>query len=207
MGAAILASVITGSLLALSSKYQRGQALKDVARQTTAGVGQRRVRNGLIVAQVAFSLVLLVGAGLMFRSFLKLQNVSPGFVPEGVLTMALDLSDTRYSTPVSQIAVAHAIVDKMETLPGVISAAASSSFPLDPDALSQGFDTNATFTSRIQFEGVPVAPGEVIPLVAYRTATGDYFKTLGIPLLQGRTLSEKPLTRSLTKGSQLSRES
>jgi putative ABC transport system permease protein len=187
MAAAILASVITGSLLALSSKYQSGHGLKDVARQTTAGVRQKRIRNGLIVAQVAFSLVLLIGAGLMFRSFLKLQNVSPGFVPEGVLTMALDLSDTRYSTPATQIAVAHAIVDKMETLPGVVSAAASSSFPLDPDALSQGFDTNAMFTSRIQFEGVPVAPGDIVPLVAYRVATGDYFKTLGIPLLQGRT--------------------
>lgn len=187
MVAAILASVITGSLLALSSKYQTSLGLKDVARQTTAGTGQKRARNALIVAQVAFSLVLLIGAGLMFRSFLKLQSVSPGFVPERVLTMALDLSDTRYSTTASQIAVAHAIVDKIETLPGIESAAVGSSFPLDPDALSQGFDTNGMFTSRIQIEGIPVRAGEVVPLVAYRVASGDYFKTLGIPFLQGRT--------------------
>lgn len=187
MAAAVLASVITGSLMALSSKYQTNSGMKDVARQTTAGAGQRRARNALIVAQVAFSLALLIGAGLMLRSLMKLQSVQPGFVAEGVLTMALDLNDSKYATPAAQAAVGHAIVDKIESLPGVVSAAASSSFPLDPDAISQGFDTIGMFTSRIQMEDKPVGAGEVVPLVAYRVATADYFKTLGIPLLQGRT--------------------
>jgi putative ABC transport system permease protein len=187
MAAAILAAVITGSLLALSSKYQTASGLKDVARQTTASAGQRRARNTLIVAQVAFSLALLIGAGLMMRSLMKLQNVQPGFVPEKVLTMALDLNDSKYSTPADQTIVAHAIVDRIETIPGVVSAAVSSSFPMDPDAISQGFDATGWYSSRIQIEDQPVHAGDVLPLTAYRVATGNYFKTLGIPLLQGRT--------------------
>jgi putative ABC transport system permease protein len=151
------------------------------------GRGQQHARNTLIVAQVAFSLALLVGAGLMVRSLVKLQDVQPGFVPEKVLTMALDLNDSKYATPADQVAVGHAIVDKIESQPGVLSAAVSSSFPLDPDAISQGFDTIGMFTSRIQLEDKPVQAGDVVPLVAYRVATANYFKTLGIPLLQGRT--------------------
>jgi putative ABC transport system permease protein len=136
---------------------------------------------------VAFSLALLIGAGLMMRSLMKLQNVQPGFVPEKVLTMALDLNDSKYSTPADQTTVGHAIVDKIGAIPGVVSAAVSSSFPMDPDAISQGFDTTGWYSSRIQIEDQPVHAGDVVPLTAYRVATGDYFKTLGIPLLQGRT--------------------
>jgi putative ABC transport system permease protein len=185
MVAAVLASVVTGSLLALSSKYQSNEGFKDAGRQTT-GRGQQHARKTLIVAQVAFSLALLVGAGLMVRSLMKLQDVQTGFDSEKVLTMALDLNDSKYSTPADQVAVGHAIVDKIESLPGVLNAAVSSSFPLDPDAISQGFDTIGMFTSRIQLEDKPLQAGDVVPLVAYRVATENYFKTLGIPLLQGR---------------------
>jgi predicted permease len=136
---------------------------------------------------VAFSLALLSGAGLMLRSFIKLQRVDPGFAQERVLTMALDLDSSKYATPADEVVAGHAIVDKVESLPGVVSAAISSSFPLDPDALAMGYNTVAMFTSRILIEGKPVPAGEVVPLVPYRLASTDYFKTLGIPLTQGRT--------------------
>jgi putative ABC transport system permease protein len=189
--AAVLTSVVTGSLLGFSSKYQAGAAgMKDVARQTTAGIGQKRVRNTLIIAQVAFSLALLVGAGLMLRSFIKLQQVDPGFVAEKVLTMALDLNENKYPAPADQLTAGHAILDKVQSVPGVVSAAVSSTFPLDPDALALGINATARNTSRVQIEGRPVEPGQLLPLVPYKQASPDYFKTLGIPLLQGRTFQD-----------------
>lgn len=181
--AAVLTSVITGSVLAFSSRDQMGSGLKDAARSATAGAGQRQIRSVLIVAQVAFSLALLVGAGLLLRSFLKLQSVDPGFAAEKVLTMAIDLNWTKYVNQQDQRNAGRAILEKVQSLPGVISAAVSSSFPLDPDARASGV---AGFNSTYQVEGRMTSPGEVPPVGGSRSASPDYFKTLGIPLLQGR---------------------
>lgn len=197
MAAAILTSAITGSLLGFSSKYQNGSALKEAGRQSTTGAGQKRVRNTLIVAQVAFSLVLLIGAGLMLRSFMNMQQVNPGFSGEKVLTMALNFGDSKYVTQKDEVNAGHAILDKVLALPGVTDAAISSSFPLDPDAIAASVNSVARSTSRIQIEGKPVRPGEPLPLVPYKLASPDYFKTLGIPLVEGRTFLPSDKTGSL----------
>ena len=187
LGAAVLTSIITGSVLAFSSRDQMGTGLKDAARSASSGTGQKQVRNMLIVAQVAFSLALLVGAGLMLRSFFKLQNVDPGFAPQKVLTMAIDLNWTKYVTQADQLNAGRAILDKVQALPGVLSAAVSSSFPLDPDARASGV---VGFNTPFEVEGHQTRPGEVVPVGGVRAASTDYFKTLGIPLLQGRQFSE-----------------
>jgi putative ABC transport system permease protein len=181
---AVLTSAIAGSAQAFSSRRQLGSGLKVGARQSTAGAGQKRVRNTLIVAQVAFSLTLLVGAGLLLRSFINLQRVNPGFTPERVLTLHLDFSASRYPLPADQRTAGHEIVNKVGSLPGVLSAAVSSSFPLDPDAIAFGLKGA---WNRFQIEGQPVQAGEALPWAPIRLVYGDYFKTLGVPLIQGRT--------------------
>lgn len=186
LAAAVLTSVITGSSLAFFSGRRMREGLKEGPRQASVGTGGRQVRNSLIVAQVAFSFALLIGAGLMLRSFIKLQSVDLGFVSERVLTMAIDLNWSKYVTPVQQRAAAHAILDKVQLLPGVLNAAVSSSFPLDPDSVAQGA---AARENRYQILGKPLREGERIPLGSVRVGTPDYFKTLGIPLIKGRTFA------------------
>lgn len=185
LAAAVITSIITGSSIAFSSRAQMSAGLNESSRGFTLGSRPRRIQNVLIVAQVAFALILLVGAGLMLRSFFKLQKVDLGFNPERVLTMAIDLNWTRYNLPATHLLASRAILNKVQSLPGVLSASVSSSFPLDPDAIAAGANTfNATF----QIEGKPIQEGEAPPVGTVRSVSPAYFKTLGIPLIQGRLL-------------------
>lgn len=186
LGAAIFTSVVTGTSIAFSSRDQMTADLKEGARGSTAGATRKHVRNTLIVAQVAFAFVLLIAAGLMMRSFIKLQNVDLGFAPQRVLTMAVDLNWSKYVSQQRQRAAAHAILDKVQSLPGVMSAAIAASFPLDPDAITRGVDS---FNEHFQIEGQPLREGEVPPVGTVRSVSLDYFKTLGIPLVEGRTFA------------------
>jgi predicted permease len=183
LAAAVLTSVIAGSALAFSSKTEVASGLREGSAQSTSSISRKRVRNVLIVAQVAFSFVLLIGAGLMLRSFVKLQNVDPGFVPDRVLTMAVDLNWSKIISVQQQRSAAHALLASVQALPEVQSAAVSSSFPLDPDGITRGA---SAFNNRFQIEGRPVRDGEIPPVSGARAITEDYFKTLGIPLMQGR---------------------
>lgn len=184
LGAAIFTSIITGSSIAFSTRNQMVSGLKESGDYgATTGARKKHVRNFLVVAQVTFAFVLLIAAGLMLRSFINLQNVDPGFVPERVLTMAIDLNWSKYTTDDLRRSVSRRILDKVQGLPGVLSVATSSSFPLDPDALDVG--TN-TFNQHYQIEGKPLSEGEIPPIGTVRRVSLDYFKTLGIPLLQGR---------------------
>lgn len=184
LGAAIFTSIVTGSSIAFSTKNQMVSGLKESGDYgSTMGARKKHVRNFLVVAQVTFAFVLLIAAGLMLRSFINLQNVDPGFVPERVLTMAIDLNWSKYTTDDLRRSVSRRILEKVQGLPGVLSVATSSSFPLDPDALDIG--TN-TFNQHYQIEGKPLSEGEIPPIGTVRRVSLDYFKTLGIPLIQGR---------------------
>lgn len=187
LAAAIITSVIAGSAMAFSSRQDVATGLREGAAQASSGIQRRRVRSALIVAQVAFSFVLLIGAGLMIRSFVKLQNVDPGFVPEKVLTMAIDLNWSKYTTPQQQRAAARSILENVDSLPGVRTAAVSSSFPLDPDAIARG---SGAFNNRFQIEGRPVRQGEVPPASGARAVTPDYFTALGMRLIRGRLFAQ-----------------
>ncbi|HYL92440.1 MAG TPA: ABC transporter permease, partial [Alphaproteobacteria bacterium] len=178
-------SVVTGSSVGFGSRRQMATRLREGTKQSTSSASRAFARNTLIVAQVAISFALLIGAGLMIRSFIRLQSVDPGFVPERLLTMAIDLNWSKYNSPTLQRGVAHGILDHVRALPGVINTSISSSFPLDPDALALGLGPGS-FNNRFDIEGRAHTPGEAPILAGARQITPDYFKTLGMSVLRGR---------------------
>ncbi|HYK91035.1 MAG TPA: ABC transporter permease [Acidobacteriota bacterium] len=183
--AALGTSLIFGSISAFQRQEDMSSGLKEGGGQATTGRKGSRVRNLLIVGQVAFSIILLIGAGLMTRSLIKLQSVDPGFVAEHVLTMAVDLNWSKYKTGPQSLDFSRRFLEKVRNEPGVVSVAISSSFPLDPDTFASGPSTR-----RFQVEGRPLKKGELGPESSVRAASPDYFKALGIPLLSGRAFSE-----------------
>lgn len=177
---AIGTSIFFGSVSALHSREDIGGGMKDGAPHTTAGRRRSRTRSLLVVCQVALSLVLLIGAGLLLRSLLKLQEVDPGFVPDRVLAMRMDLNWSKYPRRQQIRELGSRVLERIQSQPGVLSAAISSSYPLDPDnALGEG-------KNDFQIEGRPLRSGESPRIANSRAATPDYFKTLGIRLTQGR---------------------
>src|SRR6266852_5983809 len=177
LAVAVLTSVLSGTAPALAARDTVVDSLKEGGVQSTIGVGRRRLRSLLIVAQVAVSFLLLIGAGLMLRSFQKLQHVDPGFQPENVLTMQIGLDFTKYNTGDKQRAFFESFLDKIEAQSGVKSAAASMMIPLNGDM---------HMTGDFMIEGQTPVPGQVHPISDFRVVSEGYFETLHIPVLQGR---------------------
>jgi putative ABC transport system permease protein len=151
------------------------RSLKAGGRSELEGSRKSRLRDSLVALEVALSLVLLVGGGLLMRSFLKLTSVDPGFRAERTLTMSVFLTPPRYQTIPERWQYVERALERMAVLPGVQSAAAITDPPL-----SQGFMTMSVFE-----EGRPMDVAEA-PDAAFRAVTEEYFGTLGIPLLEGR---------------------
>ncbi|MBZ5726587.1 MAG: ABC transporter permease [Acidobacteriia bacterium] len=171
-------TIVFGSMAALYSRQDVSSGLKENSR--TSERNRTVVRSLLIAAQVAFSYVLLIGAGLMVHSFIQLERVDPGFVPQRVFALGLDLDFTSFATAQQYRAVSRRLLEKIPSLPGVLSAAVASAFPMDPDILGGGQP------QRFQVEGDP-RPDEELPAVnTVRAASPGYFQTLGIPLVAGR---------------------
>jgi putative ABC transport system permease protein len=189
-GFTFLVSVATGVLFGLApalqiSKPALTDALKESGR-TTAGLRKNRLRSALVVTEVALSLVLLVGAGLLIRSFAKLNQVDPGFNVDRVLTLGVSLLPNKYPTD-EQVATFYSqILERSATVPGVVSAAATSELPLS------GSNTSDYFT----IEGRPPIAKESEPLTEYRVVTPRYFQSMGIPFLAGRDFSETDTKQS-----------
>ncbi|MFI5104161.1 MAG: ABC transporter permease, partial [Terriglobales bacterium] len=184
---AVLTSVLSGTAPALAARDTVVDGLKEGSAQTSAGVGRRRMRSLLIVAQVAVSFLLLIGAGLMLRSFQKLQHVDPGFQPENVLTMQIGLDFTKYNTNDKQRAFFETFLDKVQTQPGVKSSAASMMIPLTNNMMMMG---------DFQIEGQTPVPGQALPVADFRVVSPNYFEALHIPILDGRafTRNDRPET-------------
>src|SRR5207247_1775810 len=123
--------------------------------QSSIGRGRHRMRSLLIVAQVAVSFLLLIGAGLMLRSFAKLQHVNPGFQPENVLTMQIGLDFTKYGSNEKQLAFFETLLDRIQAQSGVKSAAVSMMIPLSG---------NMRMTNDFQIEGQSPTPGQALPV-------------------------------------------
>jgi predicted permease len=138
------------------------------------------MRSLLIVAQVAVSFLLLIGAGLMLRSFAKLQHVDPGFQPENVLTMQIGLDFTKYNTGDKQLAFFETLLDKIQPQSDVKSAAVSMMIPLSG---------NMRMTNDFQIEGQSPAPGQALPVADFRVVSPGYFETLHIPVIDGRVFA------------------
>ncbi|HEX4666937.1 MAG TPA: ABC transporter permease [Chthoniobacterales bacterium] len=179
----LLVSLLTGVLFGLapalqSSRIGLSEKLKEGDRGSTAG--HARLRNGLIVSEVALALILLIAAGLLIESFAQLARVRPGFNPESVLTFNIALPDNPYEDRAKAAAFFDNVVRRIENLPGVKSAAAGNVLPLSGAEEVDGF----------QIEGRPEKPGET-KTANFRWITSDYFKTLQIPLQRGRAFTER----------------
>ena len=177
---AIAAGVATGIVPALrAARINLAERLKDGSRSSTAGRGQNRFRYGLIAAEVALSLVLLISAGLLLRSFLALRGVNPGVRADHVLTASLSLPDVRYGKREQVANFTRDLIEKVRSLPGVKSAAIVSCLPVGGYCGDSSFDV----------EGHPLPPGQ-FTLALNRGASPSYFSTAGIPILRGRAFTE-----------------
>jgi len=174
---AVLTSLLSGTAPALAARETVVDNLKEGGAQSTFGRGKSRMRSALIVAQVAVSFLLLIGAGLMLRSFVKLQHVDPGFQPENVLTMDIALDFVKYDTNDKQRAFFETLLDKVQTQSGVKSTAASMMIP---------FTNGMTMTGDFIIEGQAPEPGQALPKADFRIVSPSYFDALHIPILRGR---------------------
>ena len=179
-------SVLTGVIFGLAPALQASRAdlqdaLKEGGRNAAGGSVRNRVRAVLVVVEVALSLVLLVGAGLLGKSFLLLSEVRPGFEPEHVLTTDLSLAKAKYPQPEQQQAGFAEIVRRAAAIPGVEAAAVIYPLPF-------GGDSNAgTFL----IAGRPALRPEDKPVSNHRIMSPDYFRALNIPLSRGRPFDER----------------
>lgn len=156
----------------LTSKLQEGA-------RGTGGPGGARVRSGLIACEVALSLVLLVGAGLLIRSFARLQAVNPGFNPEKLLVMTIKLPETRYPRGSDAIRFFNAVVERARQIPGVRAAAASNNVPLLGGGGMPLLTRDRTYSSFKDLQGVQ-----------FSAVTPDYFAAQGMRLVKGRAFAD-----------------
>jgi putative ABC transport system permease protein len=143
--------------------------------------GRAPLRAFLVVGELAVALVLLAGAGLLFRSFVLMQRVDPGFTTDRVLTFQVRMEGPAYAKGDARVAFVNSVVERLKGLPGVVDAAASSYAPI------VGRGTGAWFNLVAR----PLPPGTTPPAVPYRVVTRDYFKTMQIPLVRGRLLEDR----------------
>jgi putative ABC transport system permease protein len=182
LGIALLTSLIFGLIPALqASRPEVEQSLKEASRGSTGGARSHRLRSAFVVSQFALSLVLLVGAGLLIRSFASLSAVQPGFDPNGVATFWQALPKARYRGPEQQIQFFDTLLPKLTSLPGIKEAGMVSPLPFSGD------DTHRTFT----IVGQPAPPKGMEPSASRLTTNGSYFKTMRIPLQSGRAFDER----------------
>ncbi|HEX4945648.1 MAG TPA: ABC transporter permease [Blastocatellia bacterium] len=180
-----LLSMLTGILFGLvpalrASRVDLIEVLKDGMR-SSAGSGHHRTRNLLVIAEVALSLVLLIGAGLLIRSYYYLQTASPGFDPNGVLSLRLSLPTTRYTTPESVYNFYKQLDEKVKQLPGIEFVGMNYSLP---------FSSTSAAWGPITIEGyVPKAASELI-MSNERFISPDYLRAMGMPLVKGRPFNE-----------------
>jgi putative ABC transport system permease protein len=190
-------AVGTGVLFGLipafaSAKPELTEALKEGGRGSTSGARRNQVRNSLVVAEIALALVLLVGAGLLLKSYARVQNIDPGFDRRNVLTAEIDLPDTKYPPRASsEYNHGQAIINfwnealrRVRQLPGVEAVGGTIVLPLS------GSNTDSSFA----IEGRSMGRKEPTPDEELRTITPDYFRVIKTPLLRGRFFRESDNT-------------
>ncbi len=179
-----LVAVVTGILFGLAPVWHARRVdlqgtLKETGRGNTSG--RAGLRQGLVIAEVALTFVLLVGAGLLLLSFQRLLQVNPGFVADRVLTFHISFPQHKFQTGEQQILFYHALLEKVRALPGVQAASLASRPPLDENSWDMLF----------LIEGRPEPPSHLQPSLRFHLIAPDYFRTMGIPLLQGRDFTEQ----------------
>jgi len=181
----LIVTVVTGLIFGVvpalqASKCDLNEILKQSGRSSGSNLTHRRVRSALVVSEVAVAVMLLVGAGLLLRSFVSLRNVNPGFDPSHILSLQISVPGSKLSGEQST-ELRREVVERVAALPGVASAAVTRDLPLN------GVDPSLFFS----IEGrAPVAPGKE-PVARWRVTTPGYFRTMGISLLAGRDFMDQ----------------
>ncbi len=183
LGFTIGVSFLTGIVFGLLPAIQAGdvdvhETLKESGRGTS---GRQWLRSSLVVVEVATTLVLLIAAGLMIRSFYLLQKVNPGFSHEHLTSFSISLPQKKYTTQEARAQFYDRLLENLRGLPGVESVAAASGLPLG----NNGWQTSYVI------DGQPEPPRDQVPLLEACLVTPDYFKAMNIPLLRGRTFTDR----------------
>ena len=192
LGFTLLVSFTAGVIIGIVPAFQFTKAgisetLKQGAGRTGSSPIKQHTRKALVISEVALSLVLLIGAGLMIRSFWKLQNIDPGFDTSNGLTMSLVLTPTRYSEPRQWLQFIERATEQIHAVPGVVSVGATTKIPLTGGGSTQPFT----------IEGRPAPTISEQPMAQTRYISPDYFQAIGIPLRQGRFFSDYDRDKSV----------
>ncbi|HEX3554071.1 MAG TPA: ABC transporter permease [Thermoanaerobaculia bacterium] len=187
LGLTLLAGVVAGLAPTLhTTRPDLAGTLRDGTRAGAGTAGGRRTRSGLVIAETALAVLLVVGAGLLVRSFLRLTAVDPGFRPHGVLALDLLLPESKYDSAARLTGFFDSVIERLRALPGVAAVGGVSSLPLRGDE-------NIVF---VFVEGRPLPEPGKEPLADRRSATPGYFPALGIPLLQGRLFDQRDAAKA-----------
>jgi putative ABC transport system permease protein len=183
-GFALLCSLLTGVLFGtipawLASRADANEALRENSRGSTAGRSQHRLRQVLIVGEVAFAMVLLAAAGLFLRGLQRFINADPGWQVDGLVTAHMSLEGDKYTNEKQRALFLAELENRLRTLPGVQHAAIAVSQPVS------GFNSSLPFV----IEGRPAPPPDKMPEMFLEPVSSDYFQTLGARLQQGRTFN------------------
>jgi putative ABC transport system permease protein len=180
LGISLLTGIITGVLPAVQLvRADLNSALRDEGRGTAGSRSNGRLRSVLVVGQVAMSLLLLIGAGLLLRSFERLLRVDPGFAANNVLTMNVSLPTEKYAKPEQQTAFFDEVLRRVSTLPGVRDAAISAALPLTPKRITP-----------VLPEGQPEVPLAQRPFIDIEAISPAWFRTMRVPLVAGRSFTD-----------------
>jgi putative ABC transport system permease protein len=177
-----LTALIFGLVPALqASKPNLNETMKDAGRGSIEGGRRKFIRSTLVVLEVASALVLLVGAGLLIKSFWRLQKVDPGFNPDNALTARVSLPQTKYPEDSKKVLFFQQLIERVSALPGVQAAGAAHVVPMTGDDYVLGFEV----------DGRPPLPPGSSQSTNYYSVSADYFKAMGIPLRRGRVFTER----------------
>ncbi|HEX8651888.1 MAG TPA: ABC transporter permease [Pyrinomonadaceae bacterium] len=184
-GFTLLISFVTGVVFGLAPALQASrtnfiESLKEGTKGSSGSLVRNRVRSLLVIAEVALSLVLLIGAGLMIRSFIQLVSTDFGVNPSNVLTMELSIPRLKYPAEEQRINFYRELLGRIEALPGAQRVGAINYVPMSRNSTSSNF----------RIEGQPPVPAGQEPYTDYRVATPGYFEAAGTPIRQGRTFTE-----------------
>jgi putative ABC transport system permease protein len=180
IGLSLLAGLVSGIAPALqASRLDVIESLKEGPRGGAIRPARRRLQSVFLITQIALSIIVVTGAGLMVRSILAVSRVVPGFQAEGALALDVMLPGSRYAEPASRSAFFSQALDRIRALPGVESAASVHCLPL----------TGSCWTSVYQAEGLPETSAAQLPISAFNQVSADYFRAMRIPLLEGRSFT------------------
>ncbi len=187
LGLSVFTGILSGLLPAWSMiKGDLNESLKRGLGRLDSDSGSSFTRSALVSVEVALSIVLLIGAGLMLRSLWSLQATDPGFDPHNALTLALEVPRHQFTAPAQESSFFNEALQRVRTLPGVVAAGAVDNLPLEGGS-----------NQPVSVEGQPVLPMSEQPEVSVRVITSGYFKAMRMPLLEGRDIQDSDVANSM----------